>query len=69
MDANKKVLIIIIGVVLLVMGIAFGCTNKLKEKTSPVTSESTETSASDTSKEPIETEPIKTEPVFDVLVM
>lgn len=66
MNINKKVLIII-GVVLLVMGITLGCTNNLEEKTSPVTSEQTETSAPDTSKEPIETEPVETEPVFDVV--
>ena len=66
MNINKKVLIII-GVALLVMGITLGCTNNLEEKTSPVTSEQTETSAPDTSKEPIETEPVETEPVFDVV--
>lgn len=59
MNINKKVLIII-GVVLLVMGITFGCTNILEEKASPVTSEQTETLAPDAS-------PIETEPVFDVI--
>ena len=76
MDISKKVLIII-GVILLDMGIIFGCANILEEKASPVTSEQTEiseqtktsvpdTSAPDTSKESIETEPVETESIFDV---
>ena len=71
MDINKSVLIII-GVILLNMGIILGYAYNLEEKSSPVTSEQTETSAPDTTEEPIETkpvetEPIETEPVFDVV--
>ena len=66
MNLDKRILIVV-GLVLLSLGIAFGCVSNLKEKASPVTSEQTEMSAPDTSKEPIETEPIETEPVFDVV--
>ena len=71
MDLNKRILIVV-GLVLLSLGIAFGCASNLKEEASPVTLEQTETSAPDTSKEQIETEPIETElietePVFDVV--
>ena len=62
MNLDKRVLIVV-GLVLLSLGIAFGCISNLKEKASPVTSEQTEMSAPDTSKEPIETEPIETEPI------
>ena len=76
MNLDKRILIVV-GLVLLSLGIAFGCASNLEEKASPVTSEETETSAPDTSKELIETEPIEielietepieTEPVFDVV--
>ena len=61
MNLDKRILIAV-GLILLSLGIAFGCASNLEEKASPVTSEQTETSAPDTSKEPIETEP-----VFDVV--
>ena len=62
MNLDKRILIVV-GLVLLSLGIALGYASNLKEKTSPVISEQTETSAPDTSKEPIETEPIETEPI------